>query len=244
LKQRTLVIGDIHGGLVALKQVMERAEVTASDTLILLGDYVDGWSESFGVIEFIMQLVQQQNCVVLKGNHDDMCEEWLKTGEYNASSYNHGGKATLQSYAHADEAIRQKHLQFYQQMKYYFVDDNNRLFLHAGFISQHGPSKEHYQSNLIWDRSLWEMAAAMDKTLKISSPYFPKRLKMFNEIYIGHTPTTNYGIFEPMNIFNLWNVDTGAAFNGKLSLMDVDTKQLWQSDVVRTLYPDETGRVR
>jgi serine/threonine protein phosphatase 1 len=244
MMKRTLVIGDIHGGLVALKQVMERAEVTTSDTLIFLGDYVDGWSESYGVIEFVMQLAQQQNCIVLKGNHDDMCQEWLTTGEYNESSYNHGGKATLQSYADVNENDKLKHLQFYQQMQYYFVDDRNRLFLHAGFISQHGPEKEHYQSNLIWDRTLWEMAAAMDKTLSPDSPYFPKRLKLFKEIYIGHTPTTNYGIYEPINIFSLWNLDTGAAFNGKLSLMNVDTKQLWQSDIVRTLYPNEPGRVR
>jgi serine/threonine protein phosphatase 1 len=244
MAKRTLVIGDIHGGLVALKQVLERAEVTALDTLIFLGDYVDGWSESYGVIEFIMQLTLQQNCIVLKGNHDDMCQEWLTTGEYNESSYHHGGKATLDSYEPVNETIRTKHRQFFQQMKYYFIDDNNRLFLHAGFISQHGPHKEHYQSNLIWDRSLWEMAAAMDKALSPDSPYFPKRLKLFKEIYIGHTPTTNYGIYEPINIFSLWNLDTGAAFNGKLSLMDVDTKQLWQSDIVRTLYPNEIGRVR
>ena len=38
---RTLVIGDIHGGLRALHQIMERAKVTANDKLIFLGDYVD-----------------------------------------------------------------------------------------------------------------------------------------------------------------------------------------------------------
>jgi serine/threonine protein phosphatase 1 len=38
---RTLVIGDIHGGLRALHQIIER-HVTPQDTLIFLGDYVDG----------------------------------------------------------------------------------------------------------------------------------------------------------------------------------------------------------
>ena len=38
---RTLVIGDIHGGLKALEQVLERANVTPEDKLIFLGDYVD-----------------------------------------------------------------------------------------------------------------------------------------------------------------------------------------------------------
>ena len=34
---RILVIGDIHGGLRALHQIMERAKVTKEDVLIFLG---------------------------------------------------------------------------------------------------------------------------------------------------------------------------------------------------------------
>ena len=53
---RILVIGDIHGGLRALHQIMERAKVTTTDTLIFLGDFVDGWSESPQVIDFLIDL--------------------------------------------------------------------------------------------------------------------------------------------------------------------------------------------
>jgi serine/threonine protein phosphatase 1 len=40
----------------------------------------------------------------------------------------------------------------------------------------------------------------------------------------------------------VWNVDTGAAFKGPVSIMDVKTKQVWQSDPVWKLYPNEEGR--
>ena len=63
---RTLVIGDIHGGLRALHQIMERAKVTPKDTLIFLGDYVDGWSESPAVLDFLIELGQKQNCIFIK----------------------------------------------------------------------------------------------------------------------------------------------------------------------------------
>ncbi|WP_299517868.1 metallophosphoesterase, partial [uncultured Flavobacterium sp.] len=53
---KTFVIGDIHGGLRALHQVLERSEATKNDTLIFLGDYVDGWSESPQVISYIIEL--------------------------------------------------------------------------------------------------------------------------------------------------------------------------------------------
>ena len=53
---RTLVIGDIHGGLRALHQIMERANVTTKDELIFLGDYVDGWSQSPQVIDYLTDI--------------------------------------------------------------------------------------------------------------------------------------------------------------------------------------------
>jgi serine/threonine protein phosphatase 1 len=45
-----------------------------------------------------------------------------------------------------------------------------------------------------------------------------------------------------MNAANVWNVDTGVAFYGKLTGMNVDTKTYYQSDLIRTLYPNEKGR--
>jgi len=44
---RTLVFGDIHGGFKALAQLFDKIDVKKEDHLIFLGDYVDGWSESF-----------------------------------------------------------------------------------------------------------------------------------------------------------------------------------------------------
>lgn len=54
--KRTLVIGDIHGGLKALIQVFDRASVASADRLIFLGDYVDGWSDSAQVTDYVMSL--------------------------------------------------------------------------------------------------------------------------------------------------------------------------------------------
>lgn len=58
---RTLVIGDIHGGLKAVIQVLQKAAIKADDTLIFLGDYVDGWSESPGVLDFLIALRDNKN---------------------------------------------------------------------------------------------------------------------------------------------------------------------------------------
>jgi serine/threonine protein phosphatase 1 len=242
MKPRTLVIGDIHGGLKGLIQVMERANVTQNDTLIFLGDYVDGWSESAQVVQFLIELEQNQHCIFIKGNHDDYCEEWLREGELDKHWIFHGGASTLKSYENIPDNEQLMHLNFFERMKLYHVDEQNRLFLHAGFTSMNGPSHEFHSSNYKWDRTLWEMALTMDKHIKKDSKFYPKRLLQFNEIYIGHTPTLNYDITTPMQGCNVWNVDTGAAFWGSLTMMDIDTKEFWQSDALLSLYPNEKGR--
>lgn len=240
--KRTLVIGDIHGADRALQQVLEQVGPTENDTLIFLGDYVDGWSQSKQVIDRLISLDEKYNCIFIRGNHDTWCEAWLESGSLLDKWLFHGGALTVQSYAGITEAEKTKHLEFFQRMRNFHVDADNNLFIHAGFSSMHGPEQEVYSSNYSWDRTLWEMALTMDKRIKKDSKLYPKRLKLFREIFIGHTPTINYDIEEPINAVNVWNVDTGAAFYGKLTVLDIATKEFWQSDVVQTLYPDEKGR--
>ena len=239
---RKLVIGDIHGGLKALIQVFERANVSDKDVLIFLGDFVDGWSDAARVVDFVILLSKQQDCIFIKGNHDQWCEEWLRTGKPDGEWLFHGGQQTIDSYKNVTNDTKREHLIFFETMKMYVVDDLNRLFIHAGFTSMHGPQREFYSSNFGWDRTLWEMALTMDKRIKNDSALFPKRLKLFNEIYIGHTPTTYFDMTTPMQGCNVWNIDTGAAFKGPLTIMDIDTKEFWQSDPVKDLYPGEKGR--
>lgn len=239
---REITIGDIHGGLKALEQLIAKINVQNDDQLIFLGDYVDGWPESAQVIEYLIQLDKTTNCIFLKGNHDAWCEEWLKGGPADEEWLFHGGKATVESYANYTLQKKEAHLEFFNRMRNYYVDDANRLFIHAGFSSMHGPGKEHYESNYFWDRTLWEMALTMDKRVKKDSKLYPKRLLLYKEIYIGHTPTLNYDIDIPMQAVNVWNIDTGAAFSGKLTALNTGTKEFWQSNIVQQLYPNEKGR--
>lgn len=240
---KTYVIGDIHGGLKALEQVINKAQIESDDTVVFVGDYVDGWSESAQVIEYLIAFSETHNCVFIKGNHDLWCEQWLDFGATPEQWVNHGGQETIESYATVSDEDKAKHHSFLKNMVDYYVDDKNRLFIHAGFTSMYGPEKETHKSNYMWDRTLWETALALDPSLQEYSAYYPQRLKLFKEIYIGHTPTTHYNSIDfPINRANVWNVDTGAGFKGKISCINCETKSYVQSDPVFELYPEETGR--
>ncbi len=239
---RTLAIGDIHGGLRGLTQIIDRAKVDSEDSLIFLGDYVDGWSDAAQVIQYLIELSKTNTCIFMKGNHDVWCEQWLASGIINDVWFKHGGKETIESYEGFSKDQKLMHLDFFERMPLYHLDTENRLFVHAGFTSMKGVENELHKENFYFDRTLWEMALTMDKTMKQNSVLYPSRLKHYSEIYIGHTPTINFSEDQPMNCGNVWNVDTGATFTGKLSAIDINTKEVFQSDKVMDLYPDELGR--
>ena len=240
---RTLVIGDIHSGFRALEQVLERATITPADRLIFLGDYVDGWSEAVETVDFLIELDETHSCVFLRGNHDELCLKWLADDEFNPMWIQHGGQSTMDSYTKADDSVKDIHIMFYENLTNYYLNDENRLFLHAGFTNLKGVEHEYLPHVFYWDRTLWELAVSLDEEIQENDSKYPKRLSHYKEIFIGHTPITKMGISPPLKAANVWNMDTGAAFKGPLSIMDVNTKEVWQSDPVHTLYPGEEGRM-
>ncbi|MGK0385919.1 MAG: serine/threonine protein phosphatase 1 [Patiriisocius sp.] len=240
--KRTLVIGDIHGGLKALEQVWKRANISEEDTLVFLGDYGDGWSESAAVVSFLIAKSNTHSCVFIRGNHDYLVHRYLTKNDTNPMWLQHGGDATMKSYQEISEEMKKAHISFFEALQNYHVDTQNRLFVHAGFTHQAGPRYEFYPNLVYWDRTLWETACSLDPTLSKKSDRYPQRLLQFKEMYIGHTPTTRVGETVPTQYANVWNIDTGAAFKGCLSVLDIATKKFWQSDPVYTLYPEEKGR--
>ena len=254
---RTLVIGDIHGGFKALKQCIERAQITSKDKLIFLGDYVDGWSESAELIEYLIGLKEthENPPIFIRGNHDKWCENYLHYGQTPLNWLVQGGVSTVESYIRTEYLIKESHRNFFRDLVNYYIDDKNKSFVHGGFISRKGLGHEEYKADYYWDRTLWGLVLEQQNQ---KEPF--GRFNNHKEIYIGHTSTCSHkikphypeyndskqpkngSIIVPMNRCNVWNLDTGGGWFGKLTIMDIDTKQYWQSDFVHTLYPEEKGR--
>lgn len=265
--KRTLVIGDIHGGYKSLLQVLERCDFDNKiDKLIGLGDVADGWSETAELVHYLIHLQEESDNrhIFLRGNHDAWCQEWLNFGIAKDIWVVQGGKATIDSYIRTGLLTDKRHKEFFNKLHNYYVDEENRGFVHGGYRSKNGLGYEAYQSDYYWDRTLWEIAMAVDKEFKLidtedfrTNPY---KFEKHKEIFIGHTTTGNWivkphlpeykykeqpkqgRIVIPMNRCNIWNMDTGGGFEGRLTIMDIDTKEFWQSDDLRTLYPNEKGR--
>lgn len=239
---KKFVIGDIHGSNKALLQVLEKSRFDKeSDLLISLGDIADGWNE---VPECVDTLLSIKNLIAIRGNHDVWCYDWFKYGRTPIIWAEQGGRATMSAYVRTGQLTEESHKEFWNNQIDYHIDDENRLFIHGGWDYVEGfPQGANYPVNAgsiakecHWDRSLLEGARSAfgDK----NRPGKFKALEQFKEIYIGHTAMNG----EPKQFGNLWNLDTGAGWNGQLTIMDIDSKEFWQSDFTTVLHPGERGR--
>ena len=62
------------------------------------------------------------------------------------------------------------------------------------------------------------------------------QITKYDDIFIGHTTTEIYRTLQPIHVCNVWDLDTGAGWSGKLTIMDVDSKEYWQPDLSKDLY--------
>lgn len=253
-------MGDLHGAYAALMQCLQRSGFNyREDKLIQLGDIVDGFNE---VYECVEELLKIRNLVAIRGNHDDWFSSFIET-DYHPQQWSWGGGATAFSYLKQIgkehlliskgngcyktglnfKDIPETHQQFFRNQILYYIDDNNNCFVHGGFNPHLEFTK---QPNNIYntDRELWSAALAFqvhDKYGVSIDPQFqnsePFKIKTsFREIFIGHTCTLKWNIDKPMKAANIINLDTGAGHNGRLTILDIETKQYWQSDPVSILY--------
>ncbi len=211
---RTFVIGDIHGF------------DYNNDYLICLGDVCDGWPETK---ESIDKLLTIKNLTYIFGNHDFWTLEWMREGVGDEIWLDQGGAATVKSYS---DGVPPSHIEFLEQAKHYLIL-KTKLFVHAGIAL--GVSMERQSPQvMLWDRQMAQMAM----TVHVRNAH--ANLTGFDEVYIGHTPITP----PPKRMCEVWFMDTGAGWSGVLSMMDIDTKEVFMSDPVPGLYPGVRGRSR
>lgn len=234
---RTLVLGDLHGSYRALLQVFERANFDyEKDHLISLGDVADGWPE---VPECFEELLKVKHLDYIMGNHDYWLYEYFHSEFTPELWLSQGGYQTIQSYKKVNTAMKDRHLDFLEQAVAYLVK-NDKLFVHGGF-NWHAPIETQDPHDLMWDRNLFEVAKYWQK--QANRGIAMDEIDNYDEVFIGHTTTSRVDPeLKPVHISNVWNLDQGAGFEGKLTLMDVDTKEYFQSDIVKTLYPKMKGR--
>lgn len=72
--RRILVVSDIHGNLPYFRGLLEKAQFSATDELIIDGDFLEKGAESLNTLRYIMELSRGGNVHTVCGNCDDWYE--------------------------------------------------------------------------------------------------------------------------------------------------------------------------
>lgn len=127
---RTIVIGDVHGMLDPLVELIDVLRPTKADTLVFLGDLINKGPNSLGVVRYVRGLRDFTNVVLIRGNHEEKHKKWRKR-------IAEGDLKTAMSMKRSDEMkafeqkLRQEDVDFLDSAVLFFKSENY-MFVHGG----------------------------------------------------------------------------------------------------------------
>lgn len=226
--QRVYAIGDVHGRLDLLDQLLfrldadARARPDAETHLVFLGDLVDRGPESRGVVARVLELSRTRpNVRCLMGNHEEV---FLKALAGSAEALRFfvkiGGRSTILSYGFSAaeydaldyEALQvelatrvpAEHVAFMQSFEDH-VAIGDYLFVHAG-IRPRVPIEQQTGGDLRW----------------IRGEFLDYRASHGPIVVHGHTVTET--VDERPNRIG---IDTGAFRTGRLTALGLERAERW-----------------
>ena len=251
---RRLIIGDLHGSYKALLQCLERSGFRPEeDSLYSVGDIADGYPDTYECLSFLKDVPQFHPVI---GNHDVWLQNWLVSRHTPRIWTSQGGSRSIASFERNNVAGKEK-LEIASWMTawpYVFVledavimhggpglalSDDDILHIARKPRSLNEPAPDgHYlphrkEDTVLWDREYFRSASYDEKTgqRKPIGAWSEKK-----QLFTGHT---EYGSTEPFisKMHRFINLDTMAGSYGRLTIMDMDTFEYWQSDLSSRLYP-------
>jgi len=198
-------IGDIHGNLDLLEELMEKiAPDLSRDLLVFMGDYIDRGPRSKGAVDYVRRLqslASPDHVICLKGNHEAMFLNFLQGRDLELFLFN-GGLSTLRDYWGDDWEDREElvlppdHRLFFEELRLYY-ETEAYIFVHGG-LKPGVPLAEQGEEDLLWIRG--DFIASMED--------FGKK------VIFGHTPFQR-----PLVMPNKIGIDTGAAYGNRLTCL-------------------------
>jgi serine/threonine protein phosphatase 1 len=245
---RTFAIGDIHGDADALYRLLGCfPELTPSDTIVFIGDYVDRGPRSRDVIGYVRGLAAQTpaKVVALRGNHEDA---WLRVIDRGWPEFTlpvtNGCLATLRSFldlpAPEDgEPMKSEELpailkgtffppdvvEWMRELPF-FYEDEHAIYVHAGLPHSDGgfphPSQVKPPAALLWCRD----------------DHFFRRYSG-KLVVFGHTATEllppELSSYTPEDPADIWagpctiGLDTGCGKGGFLTGLELPSLRVYES---------------
>lgn len=225
---RVYAVGDIHGRLDLLDDLLERIELDddgrnpAETLVIFLGDLIDRGPESAQVVQRLLELSQRSGQVrFLLGNHEEVFLKAL-AGEKGAMPFflKIGGKETVLSYGVTEDAYRRASYEELTEQLQQLVPQSHIDFLNAF-------------EDLIELGDYAFVHAGIQPDLPLAQQA-PGALRWIREEFLGHHGPLEKVVVHGHTIADdvverRWRIgiDTGAFSSGKLTAMAFENEARW-----------------
>lgn len=172
---RYYAIADLHGRFDLLKLAFEKITehalknpITEVSKIITLGDYIDRGPQSKQVIEFLMDRQDGSqlgsNLICLKGNHEDMMVQTIRTPLDPDWWLGNGGNTTMKSYGSEvrvspyygippvgwdPHVVYPSHVEWIANLPLYY-ETEKQVFVHAGIPFPDVPLDKQDEEKMIW----------------------------------------------------------------------------------------------
>lgn len=123
---RAIIVGDIHGCLEQLRNLLDLINPQAADQLVFIGDLIDKGPDSAGVVRHVMSLAERHSVILIQGNHEEKFFRLLKKPDL-APDYIKELAAEL----------TEAELEFLGSGVLYHRISQNLLVVHGGILPEH-----------------------------------------------------------------------------------------------------------
>jgi Calcineurin-like phosphoesterase len=215
---RTIAIGDIHGCSAALGALIDAIALSAGDTIVALGDYIDRGPDSRGVLDRLIGLRARCRLVPLLGDHEEMLLDALRDNASLRKWLTCGGADTLRSYGWAPGSHRRRLTDWIPEAHRVFLNScepyhetATHLFVHAGLVSDL-PMDQQPALALRWRVT----------DARTATPHCSGKTAI-----VGHTRQLSGQV---LDLSFLSCIDTNCVRGGWLTALDTTTDRVWQTD--------------
>ena len=198
------VIGDIHGEVTKLRQLILQLTKVGIERLVFVGDYIDKGEDSKAALEFLQVLSLRYRCDLLLGNHEYAWLRFIKSGEYRDFLLKYGGEETIRDFRMPDLTPQAAKKALYLPHRKLFGGLKKFLVVGDYFISHSGINPEFI------DAENWDELDEREFVFQRSKVIDYKELVKGKKQIFGHTAFTR-PLYDGYKI----GIDTGAALAKK-----------------------------
>lgn len=220
------VIGDLHANVGELRKLLSLLKLSAGDTLVFLGDYIDKNVHTKETLLLLNLLKEKYHCIFIKGNHEFVWERYLNHREIFRQEFllTYGGVRALEQYSDHPKNLIEKndisiikrymepYLEFIQKTQNYYLVDNY-FATHAGLLATQLSEKSLHFSEINY--------FLREDKMNFEQRYLDKYIVVAGHTYWGHEPLIRNGYI---------GIDLGAGYEGYIGALDIARRRIIRSD--------------